>query len=181
MDIRAKLETQGAKLSIESLTIEDEDGNAIHDTLPVDKPFQVATTVHLEGMPEGKGLPLVKVNLYVDGIPVGSKHIPYLSSGHSRTITMNYNPLDHAEVKPPLVSLSVRVFSELAGFSRDGEDDLSAFVERNFVDKDSDGGNDDGNDGSKKGGSGCDAGMGAGVIILASLAAALLLARKKRG
>ncbi|MDR2174908.1 MAG: VCBS repeat-containing protein, partial [Synergistaceae bacterium] len=169
MNARAKLETEGAVLSIESLVIQDEDGNELQGPLPVDKPFKLATTVRLDGRPQGKGLPLVKVNLYVDGIPIGSKHIPYLGSGYSRTITMNYNPLDHADVKPPLRSLGVRAFSELTGFSRDGEDSLSQLVQRDFT------------GGSKNGGGGCDAGLGGlSLAIFAALGAALP-ARKKRG
>ncbi|MDR3354573.1 MAG: hypothetical protein LBO21_06005, partial [Synergistaceae bacterium] len=116
---------------------------------------------------------IVKVNLYVDEIPVGSKHIPYLPSGHSRTITMYYNPLDHADVKPTLKNLSVRAFSELAGFSRDEDDPLSHSIGKEFVDEGAYGSGD---------GVGCDAGTG-GLLIFGAFGAlgTALLTLKKRG
>jgi hypothetical protein len=168
---RAKLETAGARLSIESTIVSDDQGNEIQGQIPLDKPITISTTVRLDGLP-GSGLPLVKVNLYVDGVPVGSKHIPYLANGQRRTITFDYNPSDHAGVTA-LKSLGVRVFSEATGFKRDGEDSLSGVKEIEFAARDNKG----------KGGSGCcDAGFVSGALFLALLGAfaprALLKPRK---
>jgi hypothetical protein len=166
LDARAALEGAGAGLSIVSTVVIDEEGNEIHQgSLPPDKPFRIAATVRLDGLPGRSGLPIVRVNLYVNGIPVGSKHIPYLASGQSRTIEMDYDPSDHAEVVT-LRSLKVLAFSEATGFSRNEEDALSASVEMDFADG---GGNDE--DGNK--GSGCDAGAIGLMGGLAVLGAAL--------
>jgi hypothetical protein len=97
---------------------------------------------------------VVKVNMYVDGLLTGSKHIPYLPGGHSRMVRMDYDPSGRAEATP-MKSLGVRVFSEAAGFARDGEDPLSHFVERDLV------GSADDTGGS---GGGCDAELGAALI-----------------
>ncbi|MDR1885842.1 MAG: hypothetical protein LBQ56_06160, partial [Synergistaceae bacterium] len=174
-DARAALEGSGAGLSIVSAVATDEEGNEIHHgSLPLDKPFKIATTVHLDGLPEGRsGLPVVKVNLYANGIPVGSKHIPYLASGQSRTIEMDYDPSHHSEIVT-LESLKVLAYSEATGFKRNGEDALSASVEMDFVDEDENGGD------SSKGGSGCDAGAFGLIGGLAALGAALRT-RNKRG
>jgi hypothetical protein len=172
-DARAALEADGAKLSIVSAVVTDEEGSEIQGSLPLDKPFKIAATVRLDGLPDGRsGLPVVKVNLYVNGIPVGSKHIPYLASGQSRTIEMDYDPSDHAEVAT-LKSLKVLAFSEATGFKRNGEDELSASVEMNFADADED-------INSSSGSGGCNAGA---IALMSGLAAlgAVLRTRKKRG
>ncbi|MDR1978624.1 MAG: hypothetical protein LBQ42_07815, partial [Synergistaceae bacterium] len=171
LDTRAALEADGAKLSVVTV-MTDEEGNEIQGSLPLDKPFKIAATVRLDGLPDGRsGLPIVKVNLYANGIPVGSKHIPYLASGQSRTIEMDYDPSDHAEIVK-LKSLKVLVFSEATGFKRNGEDALSASVEIDFAENKGGGGH--------KGSSGCNAGAAGLMGSLAALGA-VLRTRKKRG
>jgi hypothetical protein len=166
---RDELEAAGAKLTIASVTLEDEDGNKLDQgSLPKDKPFKIAATVHLDGLPEDGGLPIVKVNLYVDGIPVGSKHIPYLPNGWSRTVEFDYDPADHAEVAS-LDTLEVRAFSEIMGFKRGEEDALSGSVTMTFTDA-------SGGD-TPSGSGGCDAGVS--VTSLAFLGALALWAGKK--
>jgi hypothetical protein len=161
---REDLVARGVALTIESIKITDEDGNELQEPLPLDRPFELAVTVRLDGM-EKSGLPIVKVNLYVNGLPVGSQHIPYLASGESRTITMTYDPSAHAGLVPSLNNLTVRVFSELMGFNRDREDSLSHTVQRKFA---------------AESGGGCDAGLAGSLAVFGALGAALL-AWKKRG
>jgi hypothetical protein len=162
---RENLETKG-ELTIESLKVTDEDGKELEDPLPLHKPFEVAVTVRLDGL-EGSGLPAVLVNLYVNGSPVGSQHIPYLAGGDRRTITMTYDPRDHAGVVPSLENLTVRVFSAVTGFVRGGEeaDPLSHVAERKFI---------------TFGGGGCDAGLAGGLAIFGALGAALLAWKKRK-
>jgi hypothetical protein len=182
MNVRAALEEAGAKLSIESMIVRDADGTVHHGALPLeDRPFELDVTLRLDG-PEGTGLPVTKVNMYVDGLPAGSKHIPYLPSGHSRTIRMYYDPSGHVEATP-MKSLGVRVFSEATGFSRDGEDPLSHALERELIGKvddidDKDDVDDDVN--GKSSGGGCDAGLGASLFLILLAAVAWSGLRKQK-
>jgi hypothetical protein len=187
MNARAKLETEGGRLFFHSLSITDGRNGELTDVLqnprpsiPRDRPSAISATVRLEegDLPDGLGgLPLVKVNLYADGVPVGSKHIPFLASGHSRTITFDYDPAHYSSVNPK--KLGMRVYSHLTGFSDDEEDPLSHFVELEFAD-DKGSGDFELEFVDDKGSDGCDAGLTGGLAILGALGAALLT-RKKRG
>jgi hypothetical protein len=112
---RRRLEDEGFKLFVESITVKDENGNELSGALPTNKPFEIAIDVRLDG-PSGRGLPMVKVNLYEDGSPAGTQHIPYLPCGQSDTITFEYDASGRAGMKT-LNNLDVKVYSDMIGFS----------------------------------------------------------------
>jgi hypothetical protein len=187
---RRGLNAENFKLSVESITAKDREGNVLYGALPTDKPFVIAVDVRLDG-PSGQGLPMVSANLYKNGSPAGTKHIPYMPCGQSYTFTFEYNSLGSAGFRT-LNDLDVKVFSDILGSDDDkygkkneivwdkdawnvaGNDDLNVLDGINAGDGSD--GNGDGDDGNGLGAGGAGGGGGGGCDASAGLAGFALIA-----